>query len=79
MTAMASKVWAKDDTLYLGDNGACYCGKHLGSSARLTGRDLSGQKVMEVTPDVVSEADAMGYEVTCEQCGKKPSRLYANA
>jgi len=63
------KVWAQDDTLYLGDNGACYCGAHLGSSARHTGRDLSGQPVMAITPDEVREADAMGFAIQCETCG----------
>jgi len=65
-----------DDTmLYLTDNGAALCGQHLGASARCTGRDISGQEILPITPDLVREADAMGYAIACEHCGRKPSRL----
>lgn len=65
-----------NDMVYLTDNGAAYCGEHLGMTAKMTGRDLSGQAIMPVTPEVAAEAVEMGYEVTCEQCGKKASRLH---
>jgi hypothetical protein len=65
-----------DATIYMTDNGATYCGAHLGTTARMTGRDISGQPIMAVTPDVLSEAEAMGYVPKCETCGKAPSRLH---
>jgi hypothetical protein len=61
--------------LYLGDNGRCYCGAHLGMTASMTGRDLSGQQVMRLRPEDVRDADAMGFDPRCEQCGKAASRL----
>lgn len=49
-------------TVYLTDNGAALCGEHLGNSARMTGRDLSGQAIMEVTPEVARQSVAeFGY------------------
>ena len=59
-------------TLYLGDNGRCFCGDlHCaGSSAHFTGRDLSGQRVMVVTPADAIEAATMGATLRCESCGK---------
>lgn len=68
---------AKPDALYLGDNGRCYCGEHLGACASASGHDLSGQAIMEVTPDML---DLPGADlIVCEQprCGKRPSRLWA--
>lgn len=56
----------KDATLYLGDNGACYCGEHSGTIARYTGRDLSGQRVFAITPEMARE---IGRIVKCEQPG----------
>lgn len=61
------------DIVYLGDNGRAYCGQHLGVTAKTTGRDLSGQRLLACTPDIVAEA---GYEIACEQCGKKASHLH---
>lgn len=69
----------RDDAIYLTDNGAALCGAHLGASARMTGRDISGQPILEVTPDVLAEAEADGYTPKCERCGKMPSRLHAPA
>ena len=64
------------DTIYLCDNGAAYCGAHLGASARFTGRDISGQPIYPVRPEDVRENDALGYPaIRCEQCGKTASRL----
>lgn len=65
-----------DATLYITDNGAVYCGAHLGATARYTGRDISGQPIEPITPEVVREArDVMGVEFCCEQCGRKASLL----
>jgi hypothetical protein len=58
--------------LYLTDNGATYCGAHLGYTARATGRDLSGQRIQAVTRAVAREAMAMGYVLRCESCGRTP-------
>ena len=66
-----------DSTIYLTDNGAAYCGAHLGQTARTTGRDISGQPIEPVTPELAKEALAMGWEVACESCGKKASLLVA--
>jgi hypothetical protein len=54
----------QSDMIYLGDNGRALCG------------DLSGQSIMAVTPDVAAEAEAEGWTVKCEQCGKPASRLH---
>ena len=54
----------EDTTLYLCDNGACYCGAHCGMSARYTGRDISGQDVDSITPD-----EAREHGIRCEKCG----------
>ena len=65
-----------DDMVYLTDNGAALCGKHLGSSARHTGRDISGQEIVPVTPEVAKESvDSYGWLPSCEHCGKKASLL----
>lgn len=64
------------EVIYLTDNGAAYCGEHLGITAKATGRDLSGQPIMPLTPAAVKEAAEMGFEFECEQCGKKASRIH---
>ena len=53
----------KPDTLYIGDNGRCFCGKHAGTSAKFTGRDISGQKVKKLS----KAGAAMG--IGCEDAG----------
>ncbi len=57
--------------LYLGDNGRCLCGDHLGATAQATFRDISGQRLHCVTK---SDADALmlspGIELRCETCGR---------
>jgi hypothetical protein len=56
-------------SLYITDNGACYCGRHCGYSAQMTGRDTSGQGVLEVTADVQAYAvEEFGAELECETC-----------
>ena len=64
------------DTLFLTDNGACYCGSHLGASARFTGCDISGQAILQVTPEIAKQSvDGFGMVLKCEQCGKVASLL----
>lgn len=60
-------------SIYLTDNGRALCGAHLGSSAKHTGRDISGQEIMEVTPEIaeLSKTD-FGYVPSCETCGAEP-------
>lgn len=55
------------EAIYLGDNGRCYCGEHLGASARMTGRDISGQPVYRVTPEDAQEAARMDVTLRCER------------
>ncbi|MBI3818420.1 MAG: hypothetical protein HY286_07000 [Planctomycetes bacterium] len=57
------------DTLYLGDNGRCLCGRCSGATAQYTGRDISGQKVEPVTESTILEFARMGFRVRCEGCG----------
>lgn len=65
-----------DSTIYLTDNGAALCGEHLGVTAKMTGRDLSGQEIMPITPEIAAENQALyGYVPTCEHCGKSASLL----
>lgn len=69
----------KKSAIYLGDNGRALCGEHLGASTRMTGFDLSGQAIYEVTPEDVAYLTANGDPVaTCERpgCGKTPPRLH---
>ena len=74
---MAKKFTADTDAIYLTDNGAAYCGAHLGYGAQITGRDTSGQRIMRV-----SEADAIwwkennqaGNPPMCETCKKRWSK-----
>lgn len=63
--------------IYLTDNGRALCGQHLGFSAALTGRDISGQEIYRLT-----QADADYWRKhfqqergilrlpSCEDCGK---------
>jgi hypothetical protein len=55
-----------EKTLYLGDNGRCFCGKLrcAGMTAHFTGRDLSGQRVQ-----AVDAASAAKYGLRCAGCG----------
>lgn len=72
MTNTEPKPVVKDDSLYFADNGACYCGKHLGMTARYTGRDISGQRIERITPRVLSECLSIGFKPKCENCGALP-------
>ena len=62
------------DTVYLTDNGAAYCGLHLGASAMATGRDISGQEIYAIRPEDLRESGM--DRIRCEECGKKPSHLH---
>ena len=71
MTATMKPAFHGDDhAVYFTDNGAMLCGAHLGSSARYTGRDLSGQPIKRVTVQDAVDLAAMGCEAKCEHCGK---------
>jgi hypothetical protein len=59
----------QDTMIYLTDNGRALCGAHLGVTARATGRDISGQEILPVTPEMVAEFGA----VRCEHCGRPAS------
>ena len=51
------------------DNGAIICTEHLGHSATVTGRDISGQRVRWMTDeDREFWAHDMGEEMRCERC-----------
>lgn len=65
-----------DSTVYLTDNGATYCGAHLGHTAKTTGRDLSGQPIQPVTPDMARDMADQGFPIRCETCGKGASILH---
>ena len=58
------------DTLYLGDNGRCFCGRHAGTSAIYSGRDISGQPVERVN---VAACKREGFTPRCEdpECRRK--------
>lgn len=70
--ATAAKQYTDNDALYLGDNGRCFCGEHAGSSAKFSGRDVSGQEIYKLTQDDADEVrETEGRELECEDCGKK--------
>ena len=65
---MPRKV-VSDDALYFTDNGRIVCGRHCGTSAAYTGRDISGQKIERVTPAAASSWLAeVGEPIVCEDC-----------
>ena len=58
-----------DDALYFTDNGRIVCGRHCGTSAAFTGRDISGQKIERVTPETAASWLAeVGEPIACEDC-----------
>lgn len=64
------------DSIYLTDNGAAYCGEHLGVTAKMTGHDISGQRIMRVTLEgAMTTLLQDGYLIKCEQCGKRAALL----
>jgi len=62
-----SKQFTVDHALYFLDNGMILCGAHCGTSAKYSGRDISGQRIERVTPEHVREAT---FQIACEMCGK---------
>lgn len=62
---------ADPDRLYITDNGAVLCGNDLGSSAKYSGCDISGQPIVCVDKRGIADAKKMGFTLRCEQCGKK--------
>jgi len=60
----------REDALYLGDGGRCFCGRlhHAGMAAHFTGRDLSGQRAHRVTEVDQREARRVGVVLACEGC-----------
>lgn len=63
------------DTLYLVDNGACYCRAHLGITAKTTGRDLSGQPILPITFHAVKAEGVDPDTFGCETCGVSLSAI----
>ncbi len=62
-----------DDALYHLDGGVVLCGAHCGTSAKYTGRDISGQKIYRIDDDYARAWIAeIGEPVKCERCGKTP-------
>lgn len=74
---MVRKFLARDEAVYLTDNGRALCGQHLGCSAKHTGRDISGQDILLVTPEIQRYAmdDDGGRKIKCESCGREASLL----
>jgi hypothetical protein len=68
---MARRFSPRSEAVYLTDNGRAVCGDHLGSSAKHTGYDISGQEIMLVTPEMALESRADGWTIACEDCGKQ--------
>jgi len=56
--------------LYFTDNGRIVCGEHLGMTARFTGRDISGQRIVAVKPRDLAEFARQDFVCRCERCGK---------
>jgi len=81
LKGMAKRFAVDDSALYLGDNGICLCGAHLGMTARFSGRDISGQRVYRLQPEDDAEGRKMSAEFQgfkCEVC-KTPQRLIVAA
>ena len=76
MTAQArtaTRTPALDEQeLYLGDNGRCFCGalRCAGMTAHFSGRDLSGQKVLHLTGEMVVANGFDADSFACESCGR---------
>jgi len=67
----------KPTVLYIGDNGRIHCGEHLGHTARTTGRDLSGETIIELTSTLCGEfvRGTGGKIPRCELCGREPATI----
>jgi hypothetical protein len=60
--------------LYLCDNGACCCGEHLGMTAKATGHDISGQKIIRITRHVLAESGGAVFQCEDQRNGKRCER-----
>jgi hypothetical protein len=58
----------KDSALYFTDNGRVLCGAHLGASARMSYRDISGQRIRRVTERDREYGRTLDYAIRCETC-----------
>lgn len=59
----------EDAVLYICDDGMVLCGKHCGHTARMTGRDLSGQHVEAIDEEMQRIViEDHGWPLTCEVC-----------
>ena len=68
---------ADPDAIYLCDNGAAYCGAHLGYTAQTSGRDISGDPIERVSAEDAAwwqEHNDAGNPPMCETCKKKWSK-----
>ena len=70
MNTQAVKSVLDNAKLYLFGNGACRCGACAGYTARSTGRDLNGIKVIAVDARIRAEAASLSVTLSCENCGK---------
>jgi hypothetical protein len=70
-TKQPTRLIPADSTLYLTDNGALYCGAHLGMSAAYTGRDISGQKIKRLT---ASDLDYLASTARPIPCARRAAR-----
>jgi hypothetical protein len=61
-----------DDAVYVGDAGHAFCGRHAGHSARNTGHDISGQRVLRLTASDRAEL-GLGCEVCTSKDGANPT------
>lgn len=76
-TATTRREYVKSGNVYFADNGARIASCCAGMSARMTGRDISGQPIEIATPeDAAYWLSEFGEPLTCE-CGKtKASTLH---
>lgn len=63
----------REDRVYLGDNGRCFCGRLrcAGMTAHFTGRTLAGQDVLELDFAVVKAEGFDPADFRCEGCGQE--------
>ena len=69
---MARKFTVDESALYLGDNGICLCGAHLGMTPRFSGRDISGQRIYRLAQVDANEGRKMSAEFQGFRCEHRP-------
>ena len=67
---ISAKKKVLPDALYIGDNGAMFCGNCAGASAAYTLRDISGQRIYRVKHADAVALMADGVPCACEGCRK---------